>query len=446
MKGRCLVFGWAVILLIAGVITSASATVITLPSSGDAFMNHAGAWNDSCNCGANTWLCVGKRIGPELRRTLIKFDLDTIPACATVTFADLDLYCWVEEDTSITSTIRCYRVRRDWGEGNKTGQPATPGESAWLFYAMPNLWAAPGCDDTTSDRSGTPEATDYVHGLGWYTWPIGSAVQNWVDGSWSNYGLVFICDDEVSPTMKRFYSREDTANPTLRPRLTVGYWLQDVGVSSIDSPPDTVISGFGYTPMATVFNSGDTVATFNVSLLIDSSGVAVYGDTAIVVNLVSPGTTQVSFANWTVPPVDSTFYNLTVMTLLSPDCDPTNDVLSKRIFAYGVGIQEIPDAGGKKPEARLYQNHPNPFGQGGTSISFNVTRSTLNVSLRVYNLSGRLVKTLVDGGQSVTSYELPVAVRWDGRDQSGRLVVSGVYFYKLTAGDYAAVRKMMVVR
>ena len=112
----------------------------------------------------------------------------------------------------------------------------------------------------------------------------------------------------------------------------------------------------------------------------------------------------------------------------------------------GVGVENTQEARGKMQEARLEQNFPNPFGAGGTTISFNVKRSTLNVSLKVYDLGGRLVRTLVDGGQSVTSYQLPVAVRWDGMDGTGRPAPAGVYFCRLVAPDFAATKKMVLIK
>ena len=93
----------------------------------------------------------------------------------------------------------------------------------------------------------------------------------------------------------------------------------------------------------------------------------------------------------------------------------------------------------------LSQNYPNPF-RRTTTIKLRVKSEKSKVSLKVYDLTGRLVKTLLDGGQSVTSYESPVAVRWEGRDASGRPVPNGVYFYKLKVGQVTATRKLIVLR
>jgi len=83
----------------------------------------------------------------------------------------------------------------------------------------------------------------------------------------------------------------------------------------------------------------------------------------------------------------------------------------------------------------LYQNYPNPF-NAQTNIGFSLAEAG-NVTLEVYDIGGRLVTTLVDGHQKSGEHK----VTWDGCD-----LASGVYFYKLTAGDYTETRRMMLVK
>ena len=64
------------------------------------------------------------------------------------------------------------------------------------------------------------------------------------------------------------------------------------------------------------------------------------------------------------------------------------------------------------------------------------------IRLSLYNLTGQLVRTLVDGERPVGSY----SVTWDGRDAVGSDVASGVYLCRMVAGDYRAVRKLVLVR
>ena len=88
----------------------------------------------------------------------------------------------------------------------------------------------------------------------------------------------------------------------------------------------------------------------------------------------------------------------------------------------------------------LEQNYPNPFNPT-TSIVYTLpdSRHTL---LTVFNVHGRLVKTLSDMQQNAGQH----VVQWDGRDENGLSAASGLYFYKLQAGQQVMTRKMMLVR
>ncbi|HUU28205.1 MAG TPA: T9SS type A sorting domain-containing protein [archaeon] len=91
----------------------------------------------------------------------------------------------------------------------------------------------------------------------------------------------------------------------------------------------------------------------------------------------------------------------------------------------------------------LSQNRPNPFNPS-TTITYTIPgeASGTAVRLSVFNLRGQLVRTLVDIGQGPGTYN----VNWDGADQQGLRVSSGVYFYRLVAGDYVSTRKMVLVK
>jgi len=89
---------------------------------------------------------------------------------------------------------------------------------------------------------------------------------------------------------------------------------------------------------------------------------------------------------------------------------------------------------------RLGQNYPNPFNPT-TMISFSLA-ARADVSLDVYNLLGRKVTSLVDKNLSAGDYR----VEWDGTDFNGNLVASGIYFYRMQAGDKVLTRKMILVK
>jgi flagellar hook assembly protein FlgD len=89
---------------------------------------------------------------------------------------------------------------------------------------------------------------------------------------------------------------------------------------------------------------------------------------------------------------------------------------------------------------RLDQNFPNPFNPT-TAISFALDASS-HTTLDVYDVRGALVRTLVDGPQPAGAHR----VEWDGTDNSGRRVASGVYYYRLDTGTTEATRKMVLLK
>jgi hypothetical protein len=88
----------------------------------------------------------------------------------------------------------------------------------------------------------------------------------------------------------------------------------------------------------------------------------------------------------------------------------------------------------------LGQNYPNPFNPE-TVIEFALP-TTSDVTLQIYNVAGQLVRTLVNG-TTLAGYR---QARWDGRDDNGNAVSSGVYFYKISAKDFSETRKMLLVK
>ncbi len=85
----------------------------------------------------------------------------------------------------------------------------------------------------------------------------------------------------------------------------------------------------------------------------------------------------------------------------------------------------------------LTQNYPNPF-NSNTVISYTLKRRSV-IRLEVFNIGGQLVKILSDEEQAAGTHQ----ISWDGRDSSGQSVSSGIYIYRLKAGDIAEIRKMV---
>ncbi|MFQ6031376.1 MAG: T9SS type A sorting domain-containing protein [Candidatus Zixiibacteriota bacterium] len=96
--------------------------------------------------------------------------------------------------------------------------------------------------------------------------------------------------------------------------------------------------------------------------------------------------------------------------------------------------------GHKRPNAfASFQNHLDSFNPE-TEISYVLSKDTY-VNLNIYNILGQKVKTWVDGFEIAGRK----TVRWDGKDEGGNQVTSGVYFYRLEAGEFTATKKMVLI-
>ena len=96
-------------------------------------------------------------------------------------------------------------------------------------------------------------------------------------------------------------------------------------------------------------------------------------------------------------------------------------------------------------ETELLRNYPNPFNPE-TWIPYRLADDAF-VTLTIYDGAGQVVRTLDVGHRIASDYESrSKAIYWDGRNGVGERVASGVYFYTLTAGDYSATRKMLILK
>lgn len=113
------------------------------------------------------------------------------------------------------------------------------------------------------------------------------------------------------------------------------------------------------------------------------------------------------------------------------------------LFVFSVeGYNGQPTAAGDTPTATatLQQNVPNPFNPR-TTIAFSLDTAG-SATLEVYDVRGAKVRTLVDGVRSAGAQQ----VEWDGRDDAGRAVASGVYYYRLRSGTTTLSRKMVLLK
>ncbi len=108
--------------------------------------------------------------------------------------------------------------------------------------------------------------------------------------------------------------------------------------------------------------------------------------------------------------------------------------------AITIGQSEEADGEGIPGSSSLLQNFPNPWNPS-TVIKYHIAQDG-HVNLSIYNIAGQLVRNLVDDTKKAGKYD----VQWDGKDNSGRVVTSGVYFYKIAAENFKSTRKMILLR
>lgn len=114
--------------------------------------------------------------------------------------------------------------------------------------------------------------------------------------------------------------------------------------------------------------------------------------------------------------------------------------LMLRIYLYrGLGIS-VDENGKIIPKFELFGNYPNPFNPR-TTISFSIPANS-NVRLEIYNMLGQKVRTVLNETKDAGVY----AVSFDGRDDQGKALSSGVYFCRLTDGKHTAIKEMLLIK
>lgn len=127
-----------------------------------------------------------------------------------------------------------------------------------------------------------------------------------------------------------------------------------------------------------------------------------------------------------------------VDTLANVVCGTTTS-----LSPFAVGVGDIPDGvgDGTSPQFTLHQNIPNPFNPQ-TTIRYDVPTGGAAVNISVYDITGRLVRELVDERRAAGTW----LVQWNGDDDGGARVASGVYFYRLRAGSFVETKKMVLLK
>jgi len=228
-------------------------------------------------------------------------------------------------------------------------------------------------------------------------------------------------------------------------------WVTRVAVDPTDETVSyATISGFRWDdPLPHVFRSTDFGASWSdISANLPEAPV-----NDIVIDPQNPSVLWVATdfgvyvsadggGSWTAAGADLPNAVVTDLELHVPTRTLTAATFGRSLWTLDVSpATDVAVAGARPDAAQLAPAAPNPSRDGRTGIRLSLPRAA-DVSLRVYDVAGRLVRTLESGA-------LPAGertVRWDGRDDSGRPVANGVYLVRLLAEDVSRTRRVTVLR
>jgi hypothetical protein len=207
--------------------------------------------------------------------------------------------------------------------------------------------------------------------------------------------------------------------------------VRDVACLRLLAPPDTVDSGATVVPRAVVRNYGTTNETFSTRLAIGAD----YADTVSLTLAVGKSDT-IDFDGWTA--LGLGIFPVACSTMLPTDMNTANNTVQDSVT---VGVYTgIADQTGLPKVSSLDRPVPDPM-RGYATIRFSIP-ARMQASVTVRSVTGALVRVL-SGPQSLApnTYSLT----WDGRDDGGRSVAPGVYFWRLESENSTLTRKAIKI-
>jgi len=239
-----------------------------------------------------------------------------------------------------------------------------------------------------------------------------------------------------------FYS-EGNGYPLVNIYPTQVYYSYPVSVSSVPRPPEVL--GTNYVMFIPEVNPGGLSLNFNGSDSTKWKASLIGNSTFLPIsftefNLDSLQSGNVKIHNWSY--YDNIIMIPAVITQTSGSFNYSYQAL------YDSTLTKVEEQQAQMPNSFfLFQNYPNPFNPS-TTIPFTVNSSQfmvhrpIHTTLKIYNILGELVRTLLDEEKMPGDYQ----VVWDGRDDKGEKVSSGIYFYRLQSGGNSERKKMVLIK
>lgn len=229
-------------------------------------------------------------------RALVKFDLSALPDGITaISEAKISLnYYGYYGVNGTTLTIEMHSMTTDWTEGNGVGDVYSAGSGAsWNTKDGSTPWTTPGGDyDAATISTVSLPVQSSPEPWGFYDWEATNLVQQWVDQSKPNYGVMFKYDSENINNYAVFAS-SDINTATDRPKLTITYTMNQRPTAQITNyPVDTVYTGQAVTLEGNAWDNDGTVIAYkwtsNLNGILGTSPV-------ITVNNLTVGTHTINF-------------------------------------------------------------------------------------------------------------------------------------------------------
>jgi hypothetical protein len=210
---------FSLLLLASAVASNTFGDSVTLNPSGDTTIDEA---TPDDNFGGSTDFSSGTNGFLTRSRGLIRFNLaGQIPSNVSIQSVTLTLIVvHVPASSPADSTFDLHPLLVDWGEGTGSGTPAVAGDATWNHRFHPSTsWSAAG-GAAPGDFSSTVSGSQFIQGLGSYTFGstsnMVSDVRQWLANPSTNFGWILITESEsTSRTVRRFGSRESTSPATL---------------------------------------------------------------------------------------------------------------------------------------------------------------------------------------------------------------------------------------
>jgi len=346
---------------------------------------------------------VGDNQNNSLRRAVVAFDLDSIPAGSTVTGVRLEMS--VTRARGASSSVSLQKLTADWGEGTSTGggrgSRATTNDATWTQRLLPNAtWSTAG-GDFVSTASATTPVSGANTTPNWSSAGMVTDVQGWLDAPATNFGWILLGDESGGRTVKRFRSKLSSSN---QPQLTVTFTEPAVNLS-IAIAADSISEGAGAgATTAAITRSGSTA-------------------NALVVSLSSHDTTEATVAtSVTIPAGQATS---PIVNIDAVDDNLVDGTQTVTITASATGVNDGTDTVDVTDDdvatltlsiakGSVFEN----FGEGATSAT--VSRNTDSSSLLVVNLaSSDTTEATVQSSATIavgqaTSAPFNINAIWDG--------------------------------